>query len=104
MDLKAYHNALDCGFSERESERIGEDAFEDTQLMDRKQQEPDYTGQQAQAYFEELERENTKPIAFIDGNGSIVIVGEEAFNRAGFVDSDRAFPNSWKRLVIESDV
>jgi hypothetical protein len=49
------------------------------------------------------ERENTKPIAFIDENGAIVIVGEEAFNRAGFVDSDRAIPASWNRLIIERE-
>jgi len=101
MDLKAYHNALNQGFSEREAERIGEDAFEDAQLMSRKHQEPDYAGQQVQEHFEEVESENTKPIAFIDENGSIIIVGEEVFSRAGFVDPDRAFPHSWKQLVIK---
>lgn len=104
MDVNAYHNALNQGFSEREAERIGDDAYENAQFMNRKHQEPDYGAQQAHEYFEELEHENTKPIAFIDENGSIVIVGEDAFNRASFVDSDRAFPDAWKQLVIKEEL
>ena len=62
-DLNAYHRALNQGFSELEAERIGDDAFEEAQFMHRNRHEPDPAGQQLQEYFEELERENTKPIA-----------------------------------------
>lgn len=47
MDLKAYHNALYMGFSEREAQRIGEEAWEDNILMEihakrnRRDQEPE---------------------------------------------------------------
>jgi len=105
MDLKAYHHALNQGFSERDATRIGDDAFEDARFMNRQRQEPDYAAQQEQQYFEEMEREQNRvkqiPIAFIDEKGAIVIVGAENFKKASFVDSDRAFPAAWKRLIIE---
>ena len=40
-----------------------------------------------------------RPRAFIDEHGRILIVGFEAWNKAGFVDADRAFPDSWTKLV-----
>jgi len=42
MDIRAYHNALNRGFSEKEAEKIGEEAWEKAQFMNRKHQEPDY--------------------------------------------------------------
>jgi hypothetical protein len=39
------------------------------------------------------------PLAFVDEHGSIVIVGEEAFRKTSFVGVDRAFPDSWIRLM-----
>ena len=33
MDLYAYHDALNRGFSEREATRIGEDAYEESRAM-----------------------------------------------------------------------
>ena len=39
------------------------------------------------------------PVAFIDEDGRIVIVGEDAWLRCAFVDPDRAFPDSWTPLV-----
>lgn len=47
MDLWAYHHALNCGFSESEATRIGEDAFEDAMILQA----------QERAYYEELERQ-----------------------------------------------
>ena len=39
------------------------------------------------------------PLAFIDDHGGVVIVGFDAWNKASFVDADRAFPDSWTRLI-----
>jgi len=39
------------------------------------------------------------PVAFINEDGRIVIVGEDAWLRCAFVDPDRAFPDSWTPLV-----
>ena len=47
----------------------------------------------------ELSAELAVPVAFIDEHGRIVIIGFDAWNKALFVDADRAFPDSWKRLV-----
>ena len=42
MNLRAYHTAIMQGFSERESEKIGEDAWEDEMLSRRNEQrQPD---------------------------------------------------------------
>jgi len=39
------------------------------------------------------------PRAFSDEHGHIVIVGEQEFRKASFVEADRAFLDSWTRLV-----
>lgn len=39
------------------------------------------------------------PIAYLDENGAIVIVGPRRFAKASFVDENRAIPDSWTRLV-----
>jgi hypothetical protein len=39
------------------------------------------------------------PVVFLDEDGRIVIVGFGAWNKASFVDADRAFPDSWTRLI-----
>jgi len=41
------------------------------------------------------------PLAFLDEHGHLVIVGSEAFRKTSFVDADRAFPDSWTRLVAD---
>lgn len=43
----------------------------------------------------------SQPIAFLDTDGSVIVVGIEAFKKVSFVDADRAFPFSWKELVIK---
>ena len=44
----------------------------------------------------------TIPVAFINEHGNIVIVGYDAWNKTSFVDADRAFPDSWTRLVPDT--
>jgi hypothetical protein len=41
MNLNAYQDAINRGFSEREAERIGEDAWEDEQMERRQRFRPD---------------------------------------------------------------
>ena len=41
---------------------------------------------------------HTQPVAYLDDRGNIIVVGFDAWNRASFVDSNRAIPDSWKEL------
>jgi len=43
------------------------------------------------------------PIAFIDEHNNIIIVGENKYIQLGWVGADRAFPDSWRELVVKRD-
>jgi len=40
-------------------------------------------------------------VAYLDDDGHIVIIGEDAFRNVSWVDSDRAIPNSWQPIFIK---
>lgn len=46
-----------------------------------------------------MQNDNREPQAYIDDTGNIVIVGEDAWNRASFIDHKRAIPQSWIPLT-----
>lgn len=53
--------------------------------------------------FKQSRAISKSPVAFMDEQGRIVVVGKSAFKNVSFVDADRAFPDSWKELkVIET--
>ena len=64
MDLRAYHNALNQGFSESEASRIGDDAWENNRHQPTCEPEPEPD------YYDVLAAENTQlraELAKLDG-------------------------------------
>ena len=59
MDLHAYHNALNQGFSESEASRIGDDAWENNR------QQPTCDPEPEPDYYDVLVAENTRLLATI---------------------------------------
>lgn len=59
MDLRAYHNALNQGFSESEASRIGDDARENNR------QQPTCDPEPEPDYYDVLVAENTRLLATI---------------------------------------
>lgn len=59
MDLRAYHNALNQGFSESEASRIGDDAWENNR------QQPTCDPEPEPDYYDVLVAENTRLLATI---------------------------------------
>ncbi len=59
MDLRAYHHALNLGFSESESSRIGDDAWENNR------QQPTCDPEPQPDYYDVLVAENTRLLATI---------------------------------------
>lgn len=59
MDLRAYHHALNLGFSESESSRIGDDAWENNR------QQPTCDPEPEPDYYDVLVAENTRLLATI---------------------------------------
>ena len=57
MDLRAYHHALNLGFSESESSRIGDDAWENNR------QQPTCDPEPEPDYYDVLVAENTRLLA-----------------------------------------
>ena len=39
-------------------------------------------------------------LAYIDNEGSVIIVGYEAYRKTSWIDGDRAIPASWKKLEV----
>ena len=60
MDLRAYHNALNQGFSESEASRIGDDAWENNRHQPTCDPEPEPD------YYDVLVAENTRLLATIE--------------------------------------
>ena len=60
MDLRAYHNALNQGFSESEASRIGDDAWENNRHQPTCEPEPEPD------YYDVLVAENTRLLATIE--------------------------------------
>lgn len=60
MDLRAYHHALNLGFSESESSRIGDDAWENNR------QQPTCDPEPEPDYYDVLVAENTRLLATIE--------------------------------------
>lgn len=59
MDLRAYHNALNQGFSESEASRIGDDAWENNR------QQPTCDPEPEPDHYDVLVAENTRLLATI---------------------------------------
>ena len=59
MDLHAYHQALNLGFSESEASRIGDDAWENNR------QQPTCAPEPEPDYYDVLVAENTRLLATI---------------------------------------